>query len=301
MGNFSRIIKYGWAGFVRNSWVSTATIGIMVLALAVVSSLMILDNITETFVSELQGKVDISVYFNADADETGMLKLQYELEAREDVREVEYISRDDALASFRDRHRDNELLMASLAELNNNPFQASLNIKAHESSRLASIASSVESSSVASIIDKVNFKENEVVIQKLNSITSSIDKIGLFFTFALSLIVVLITFNTIRLVIYSSREEISIMKLVGASDWFIRGPFLVAGALYGIIASITTWLLVFFILWIISANVGSVFPGTNVLGYWAGSFIGTLFTLLLFGVGLGTLSSFIAIRRYLKA
>lgn len=301
MTNLLRVIKYGWMGFIRNRLVSTATVGIMILALFVVSSLMILDNITETFISQLQSKVDISVYFDAEADETGILKLQYDLEAREDVSEVEYVSRDDALASFKDRHRDNELLMASLAELNNNPFQASLNIKAHESSQLASISSFVEGSSAASIIDKVNFKENEVVIQKLNSITSSIDRIGLFFTFALSLIVVLITFNTIRLVIYNSRDEISIMKLVGASDWFVRGPFIVTGALYGAIASITIWLLVFFILWIISEKVGSVFPGTDVLGYWTGSLISTLFMLLLFGVGLGIVSSLVAIRRYLRA
>ena len=300
MDNFFRIIKYGWIGFWRNRWVSTATVGIMVLALSVASSLMIIGNITETFVAELQGKVDISVYFKTEAEEAKILKLQYELETVEAVKEVEYISREDALALFKERHKDNELLMASLAELSNNPFQASLNIKAHEASQLSSIASFVEGSSVAEIIDKVNFKENEKVIQKLTSITSSIERIGLFFTLALTLIVVLITFNTMRLVIYNSREEISIMKLVGASDWFVRGPFVVAGALYGFVASITTWLMVFFIIWIISERVGSVFPGTDVFGYWTGNFFSTFLMLMFFGVGLGTLSSFIAIRRYLK-
>lgn len=301
MINFSRIIKYGWIGFWRNIWVSTATVGIMILVLSVISSLMIIGNITETFVNELQGKVDISVYFNTNAEESKILKLQYELEAQSDVKEVEYISRDNALISFKERHKDNELLMASLAELANNPFQASLNVKAYDASQLSAIASSVETSSVSSIIDKVNFKENEKVIQKLSSITSSIDKIGLFFTLVLSLIVVLITFNTIRLVIYSSRDEISVMKLVGASDWFVRGPFLVAGALYGSISAIATWLLVFFTLWIISERVGSVFPGTDIFGYWAGSFFSIFLMLIFFGVGLGVLSSFIAIRRYLKA
>lgn len=300
MSNFFRIFKYGWLGFWRNIWVSTATIGIMVLALSVLSGLTLIGNITDTFVSELEGKVDISVYFIQEAEELSIKDLQYKLEARQEVREVEYISRDKALDLFRERHKDNELLMASLTELGANPFQASLNIKAHEASQFSAINSFIETSAAKEIVEKINYKENEKVIQKLTAITSSIERIGIFFTVALALIVILITFNTMRLVIYNYRDEISVMKLVGASDWFIRGPFVVAGLMYGAIAAAFTWGLVFVILWIVSEKVGTVFPGTDIFTYWTTNLTATLGMLFAFGVGLGTISSFIAIRRYLK-
>lgn len=301
MVNLLRIIKYGWIGFWRNFWVSAATIGIMVLALSVLSMLLIVGNIADTFVKELQGKVDVSVYFNQEADEAKILQLQYALEARPDIRDVEYISRDNALSLFRNRHKDSELLMASLSELNSNPFQSSLNIKAQRASQFDAIVSFIEKFPKSSdIIEKVNYKENEKIIQKLASITSSIENIGLFLTLALSLVAMLITFNTVRLVIYGYREEISVMKLVGASDWFIRGPFIVAGALYGLFSAAITWAAFLLIVWIISEKAGTVFPGTDILAYWTDNFVNIFVLLLSFGVGLGVVSSFIAIGRYLR-
>lgn len=300
MNTFLQIIRYGWSGFWRNIWVSTATVGIMALALSVVSVLLVLGNITDTFVKELQGKVDVSVYFQKDSDETKILQLQYALEAREDIREVEYISRDAALELFKERHRDSEILMASLAELTANPFQGSLNIKAQTASQFDAIVSFIEGSVSAQMIEKINYKENEKIIERLTAITSSIEKIGLFFTVGLALIVILVTFNTIRLVIYNYRDEISVMKLVGASDWFIRGPFVVAGLLYGLFAALFTWFVFFIIVWIISEKTGSIFPGTDILAYWAGNSFGILALLFALGMGLGAVSSFIAIGRYLK-
>lgn len=279
---------------------STATVSIMVLALFVVSSVMVLGNVADTFIADLKGKVDISVYFKESADESAIKDLQYAIEAKEEVREVEYVSKDNALSLFKERHKDNELLMASLTELNANPFQASLNIKAYDSSDFEGITSYIENSSSAGIIEKINFKENEKVISRLSAITSSIERIGLFFAFALSAIAILITLNTLRLVIYNYREEISVMKLVGASDWFIRGPFIITGALYGLAAGLLTWLIVFLLLWLVSGKIGSIFPGTDVFAYWAGNFFGTTLFLITFGAALGALSSFIAIRKHLK-
>lgn len=300
MTNLLRVIKYGWSGFWRNIWVSTATVGIMILALSVVSILLILGNVTDTFVKELQGKVDVSVYFQKDSDEAKIKQLQYALEARQDIKDVEYISQDVALELFKDRHKDSEILMASLEELAANPFQGSFNIKAQTASQFDAIVSFIENSANAEIIDKINYKENEKIIGRLTAITSSIEKIGLFFTVGLAVIVILVTFNTVRLVIYNYRDEISVMKLVGASDWFIRGPFVVAGLLYGLFAAFFTWLVFFVIVWIISEKTGAIFPGTDILAYWTGNSFGILALLLALGMGLGAFSSFIAMGRYLK-
>ncbi len=300
MNNFSRIFKYGWFGFVRNLWVSFATVGIMILALSVVSSLLIIGSITDGFVKDLQGKVDVSVYFRQKLEESKIVELQSALGARSDVREVEYISSEKALDLFKERHKDNELLMASLAELSSNPFQASLNIKANETSQFTAIVSFIETSPIKDLIEKINYKQNEKMIERLTSITSSIENFGIFFTFALSFVAVVITFNTIRLVIYNSKDEITVMKLVGASDWFIRGPFVIAGILYGIFSAIFTWLAFSLIVWLLSEKAIIVFPGADILGYWSSSAFGIIALLLGFGISLGAVSSFIAISRYLK-
>ncbi|MBI1888527.1 MAG: ABC transporter permease [Candidatus Spechtbacteria bacterium] len=300
MNNFRRIFKYGWLGFSRNIWISTATISIMTLALSVVSGLLLLHNITGTFVRDLEQKIDVSVYLKQETEESKVKELTAALKSRADVMEVEYVSRDQALEIFKNRHKDNELLITSLKELDQNPFQGSLNIKAQKASQFEAIVSFLEGYAGKEIIEKVNYRENETVIKKLTAITSSIQKIGLFFAALLSLVVILVTFNTIRLVIYNYRDEISIMKLVGAGDWFIRGPFIVAGSLYGVFSAILAWVAFFFIVWVISQKTGALFPGTDILAYWSGNFFWTIFLLVSLGVGLGVLSSFIAIRRYLK-
>jgi len=300
MSNLRKIFKYGWLGFWRNPWVSFATIGIMVLALSVVSSLLIIGNITDGFVAELHGKVDVSVYFKQESDEAQITLLQRSLETRSDVRGVEYISSEKAMHLFKERHKDNELLTASLAELSGNPFQASLNIKANQASQFDAIVSFIESSQIKDLIEKINYKQNEKVIQRLTSITSSIENFGIFFTFALSFVAVVITFNTIRLVIYNYKDEIAVMKLVGASDWFIRGPFVITGILYGLVSAIFTWLAFFLIVWLLSEKAITVFPGADLLGYWLKNAFGIIVLLLGFGVSLGAVSSFIATSRYLK-
>lgn len=300
MNNFLRIFKYGWIGFLRNIWISVATISVMVLALSVVSGLLVVGNIADTFIKDLEGKVDVSVYFHQEADESKVTKLQQQLAARSDVREVEYVSKDEALTLFKERHKDNKLLMDSLVELDTNPFQPSLNIKAQKASQFDAIVSFVESSEISDIIEKVNYKENERIIQKMTALIASIENTGMFFTLLLSIVAVLITFNTIRLVIYTYRDEISVMKLVGAGDWFVRGPFVVAGLLYGALAAFLTWTAFFLLVWIFSDKVEALFPGTDVLSYWSGSALSILLLLLSFGVCLGVFSSFIAIRRYLQ-
>lgn len=300
MNAIARIIKYGWQGFWRNFWVSSATIGIMTLALSVVSLLLVVGNIADTFIHELQGKVDISVYFELNASENEILDMQKKIESLPEVREVEYISRDQAISIFKERHKANELLMASLEELDSNPLQASLNIKAQEASQFGSIVSFVEGSDALGVVAKINFKENEKIISRLNSVTSSIENIGVFITFLLSFVAMLITFNTIRLVIYNYREEISVMKLVGAGDWFIRGPFIITGSLYGFVAGMITWSAFFLGLWLISEKVGAVFPGTDIYLYWKNNISQTLSILAGLGIGIGSVSSYVAVRRYLK-
>ena len=222
------------------------------------------------------------------------------LEELPEVREVRYVSRDEALELFRNRHQDNEVLLESLDELDENPLQATLSIKATKAVYLASITSYLEASSFTGIIDKIDFRENEKLIDKLLSITSSIKTIGIVASIVLGIFVALVTFNTIRLAIYASREEIYIMRLVGASNWYIRGPFLVTGALYGIAASFITIFLFFITTWMFAPKFSLLFSEVDLFSYFTGNIIFIGFFLLFAGVLLGVVSSYVATHRYLK-
>ena len=111
MLTFNRVLRYGWTNFWRNIWISSATLVIMVLALSVVAGLFMGNAVTDSFVSALESKVDVSVYFKPEVSEPEILRAQKALEGLSDVREVRYVSRDRALELFRERHKDNATLL----------------------------------------------------------------------------------------------------------------------------------------------------------------------------------------------
>ena len=113
--------------------------------------------------------------------------------------------------------------------MGDNPLEASLNIKAKLIDNYESIASFLESTRFSAMVDTVNYRQNQKVIEKLSSILSTVRNSGFIAILVLGFIAVLVTFNTIRLKIYSMREEIGVMRLVGASNWYIRGPFIIEG------------------------------------------------------------------------
>ena len=211
-----------------------------------------------------------------------------------------YISQEEALIKFKEQHKDNPILLQSLEELDINPLEASLNIKAQETSQYASINQFLEGVYYQDIIDKVNYMQNKEVIEKLNKIVMDVKTGGLALSFLLALIVFLVTFNAIRLAIYSSREEINVMRLVGASNWFIRGPFIIEGVLYGIIATIVTLVLLYPLFYFVSPKISSFLPIGDVFSYFQTNLLSFFLLLLGIGVILGGFSSFIAVRKYLK-
>ena len=147
----------------------------------------------------------------------------------------------------------------------------------------------------------MNYLENKVVIDKLSSIIKVVENMGFILMLFFGINAILVAFNTIRLAIYALHEEISVMRLVGASNWYIRGPFLLEGMLYGITAAIFTIAVAYPFIIYISPKVEAFIPGVNMLDYFHQNFF--VFFLLLLGGGivLGVVSSVIAMRRYLRA
>ena len=296
---FVRIIKSGVTSFWRNKWLSSSAISMMSLAILGITSLLLVNVLINSLTANLEDKIDISVYFNLDASEDEILDARVDLVKLSEVRSAEYISTEEALKRFKSKHQDNNILMQSLDELDSNPLEASLNIKAQQASQYESIVGFFDQEKYSKIIDKINYLENKAVIARLTSITRSIRQIGLVILLVLAGLAVLVTFNTIRLTIYSSRKEIKVMKLVGASNWFAKGPFIVEGALYGVIAAIISLFVLYPFLWYLSPKITSYLPSTDLFYFFQANIIVLFLIQILVGVFLGTVSSMVAIRRYL--
>jgi len=297
---FKRVLTSGWLNFKRGGLISAATILVMTLTLIVIQGLVFFTVIADTLLNQVADKVDISVYFKTDAEEEEILNIKKEASKLSEVEQVEYVSREAALLTFKEKYKDNELLNQALEELGNNPLEASLNVRARDPRQYASVAKFFEAERFKEVVSKVNYSENQKIIDRLASIIAGVRRIGLGITLVLVVISVLVAFNTVRLAIYNAREEIGIMKLVGATNWFVRGPFVIEGILHGSIAGMLTILLFVPATAWMGPKFENFFGGVNMFSYLSGNFFETLGILVGTGVFLGVISSLIAVRRHLR-
>ena len=296
----SRIFHYGFVNFGRNALLSLATVAVMVLALLVFLSLMIFNVVTDEAVSLVQDKIDISVYFKTTAQEDQILAIKRNIETLSEVKNVDYISRDRALEIFKESHKDDATIASAISELNNNPLQASLNVKAHDPNDYGKIAGYFTGANVAENVDSISYSRNQVVIDRLNAIIRNVNRSGFGLTLALTLLAGLVIFNTIWLAIYSNREEIGIMRVVGASNSLVRGPYVIEGIISGVLAAVLSVIIAAPVIFYISPYVKEFIPGFNVFMYFYQNILHLFMYQVLFGVLMGSVSSFIAVRRYLK-
>jgi len=295
-----RILKYGFQSFWRNGWLSTATVIVMVLALITFQGILLFNPVTDAAVASIQDKIDIAVYFRRTAAEDDILALKKSVEQLPTIKSVEYISSADALASFKESHKNDVILSQALAELTQNPLPASLNIKAKDSKDYPAINSYLSGQNFGAIVDKVTYGQNKNVIDRLNKIIDTLNRMGLATTLFIAFAASLVAFNTIRLALYSNRDEIGIMRLVGASNTFIKGPYIVNGILYGFFGAIVTIALTAPLMKIISPVVIRLIPEMDLQVYFYANLPQLLGYLFAFGAGLGIVSSWVAIRRYLR-
>lgn len=301
-----RVIRAGFFSFWRNGFVSLSSILVMMVTLFVIGSTIFSGVVLRSTLDQIKDKVDINVYFVTGAAESDILSMKKKLEQLPEVKTpVVYVSRAEALEAFKKRHETDEFTLQALDELGENPLGAALNIKAKDPSQYEGIAQFLQgrnalSSGGETIIDKVNFYQNKEAIDRLTKIINSANSLGFVLTILLIAISILITFNTLRLVIYMSRDEISVMRLVGASNRYIKGPFFVAGALYGFVSAIITLILFYPITLWLGSTTESFFVGFNVFRYYASNFPQFFLVLVISGVAIGSISSYLAVRKYLR-
>jgi cell division transport system permease protein len=296
----SRIFHFGFKNFWRNGWLSAATIAITTLALLVFASLILFGVVTDRAASSIQDKIDISVYFNTNTSEDQILNIKQSLEGLSEVQIVTYVSRDQALEIFKNNHVNDPTISQAVNELDTNPLEASLNVKAKQPDQYAAIASYLASQDLSQYIDSVSYTQNQQVIERLAKIVGTVETGGYVVTILLALVAGLVVFNTIRLAIYSNRDEIGVMRVVGASNALVRGPYVVEGMMCGAIAAVASLILAAPVLSFVSPYLDVLIPGLGLFHYFYTHIFQLLIYELLFGVIIGALSSFFAVRRYLR-
>lgn len=297
---FKRVVKLGFTNFYRNSWLSLGTSLVIGVTLFVISSFVIF-NILINYTSEnLQNKIDISVYFYDNATDEQVLIIKNQISKRSDVSEVKYISKADALEIWNSRQMDERI--KNLVTVDNNPLPRSLEIKATNPDHLEEIASYLNKDEYKDLVRKVDYQENKDIIKKLNSVIAFSRKLGIALSIVFILISILVILNTIRLTIVTRKDELEIMRLVGANNNFIKIPFFVESVLYGIFASLLSLIIL-----AVGFNILTPYI-THYLGDlsidFSHFFASNLFIIILIqlaiSISLSVVCSWISIRKYLK-
>jgi cell division transport system permease protein len=302
--HLKRIIRSGYHNFIRSGFTSIASVLVMVITLFVITSLIFIQASLNASLNDIKEKVDVTVYFVPGAEEPAIKEIKSSLENLPEIKDINYTSQTEALMNFKEKHANDYLTLQALDELDENPLGASLNIKAQDPTQYESISKYFEDDGALSrgaltIIDKIDYHQNKIVIDRLNSIIAGAQKLGFVISLVLILISIIITFNTIKLIIYMSREEINVMKLVGAGVKYVQGPFIVTGILVGVVASLLT-IILFIPISIWLGNQMTDFLSLNLYTYYKSNFLQLFIIMLGSGILLGGISSSLAIVRYLR-
>lgn len=299
---FARALKFAFRDFGRNIWLSLATCAVLILALFSVNALISFNALAGNIISSVKDQVDVSVFLKSDVTTQQATAFQDKLRKLPEVQDIVYISKAQALDSFKQKYQDNPKILEAINEVGANPLVDAIVVRAKNLGDYDKILSFLGLAENQNIIKYQNFTDHQKVIDRVNSISEKVRYFSLGLTGFFALIAILIVFNAIRLMIYTHREEIGVMRLVGASNWFIRLPFLLESVLYVIFA----WAISIGLLY---AILGSIQPyivaftetySFNLIGYYNHNFLLIFGAELIAVVALNVVSSGIAIGRYLK-
>lgn len=294
--------KFATQNFWRNLGLSVITVFILMLTLFTVSLVATMNLLADRTIAAVEEKIDIDIYFRDGIAEEDIISAQLFLENIPEVKNVRYVSKEAALEKFTESHADNPDIQSALTELDDNPLPATLVVQAYALEDYSRIIQQFENSEFNVYVTDKDFSDHQTVIESLSAITERVYQFGIAVSAIFVVISVIMMFNTIRLGIYSHRGEIAIMKLVGATNWFVRGPFVLEGVLYAIISSALAMGLLWLVVFVSAPYVNNFFLGYNFnLDIFFYSNFFTIFVIqFLFSLVLAAGSGMISISRYLK-
>lgn len=290
----------GWQNVTRDSGIAVANIFILMVPILLASTLFMIRDVSAFLVKEIQGMANISIYFNESVSEDDIMKVKDRIKQISGIDQVEYVSKDQAMERFAQRHADDPVLLESLQEVNGNPFLATLDVSAISPDQYAQVQDLLAGQDYVDMINKINYNEKKGTIEKIFWLTNGAQRMGMMLFVILGVISVMVTFNTVRMAIMSHGVEVGIQRLVGASRWFVRGQFLVEGLIFGILAAMFSLMLTALVCWYASPGLATLLSGMNI---WQ-NLMENMWTLFgiqaAIGAGLGMFSSVIAVGKYLK-
>jgi cell division transport system permease protein len=300
---FWRVMHAGSRNFMRNAWLSTAATAVMTITLTIIVISFISSSALSSTIKGVTDKIDVSIYLNDAVTPAQRQTFQAALTADADVASVNYVSKADALTSYERQISGNQQLLEGL-QLAGNPLPASLEVKAKDPKKLDSIIAITNEPQYHVFLDPTAppsyHGTNKDAINRIVSVSNFFKTSELVASLIFVVISTLIIFNTIRMAIFTRREEIEIMKLVGATKWFIRGPFIFEAAMYGIIAALIAVVLSYIILLGGGPKLGSYINVQSTINFFRAYPVLIIAGELVVGIFIGAFSSMLALSRYLK-
>lgn len=301
---FTRIVHAGIVNFARNAWLAAAAMAVMIITLTIVLFSIITNATFANTIAQITDKIDVSVYLKESADESAGRGLARDLRRLPNVKEVTYLSKEEALDRYREQNANNPALLSAINETDN-PIPATIQIKPRELDKIQDIRNFLNKPDAKKLWEDVSYRDDrKSAIDKIAHATNILQRAGIVTVLVFALISMLIIFNTIQMAIFNRRDELTIMRLLGASTWYIRGPFVVETIIYGVLSAFISVLLIHSMFVASSSALQASSLGLLDIGYAASYFRGHFWQLLtmqvVLGILIGAASSVIATKRYLK-
>jgi cell division transport system permease protein len=307
INTFRRVVRTGLLNFVRNAWLAVAAIAVMVVTLTIILFSIVANATFSNTIQQITDKINISVYLKDSVTPNQRDDLMRQLKTLPNVKDVKYVSKADALTKYRADNAGNQSLLQAVTETGN-PLPASISIDPVDPSQIQTIKDYLDKPNNKTLQDPqagTSYSgDRKAAIDKISHATNVLQRVGVIAVLVFAVISVLIIFNTIQMAIFNRRDELTIMRLLGATTWYIRGPFVVESIMYGVIAAIASILIVNSVFITASSALQASSLGLLDIEY-SGRYFHmhflTLLTLQLgIGIVIGAVSSVIATRRYLK-
>jgi cell division transport system permease protein len=285
-------MKTTWTNIRRSPYQAFAAILIMMLTFLVISFFTFLIGGSSKIVNYFESKPQVTAFFKNEAKQSDINTLESDLQSTGKIASVKYVSKDQALKIYREQNKNDPLLLDLVTA---DILPASLEISALKIEDLSSISDTLKNSP---IVQEVVFQKD--VVSTLTAWTSALRKIGLVLIVVLSLVSMFIMVTIIGIKISQKKDDIEIMRLIGATNWYIRWPFIFEGMFYGAIGAFFGWLISSIALWYVTPFLASFLRGIPVLPVSPVAILELLVIELVLAAFLGAFSSFLAVLRYLK-
>lgn len=301
MVGFFRIVKFAFQDIARNLSLSFMTVLILILMLLSINTLLVIRVLTDQAVASVKDKIDLSIFFKNDAKEKQIEEIKSHINSFPEVVKLTFITREQALESFKKEHSGNTEILSSLDELAQNPLGPSLVVKTRDPNDYKKITASLDVPEYAAIIEAKTFTDTEKTIDRIRAITKQVEQFSFGLSALFAFIAFLIIFNTIRVAVYTQRIEISIKRLVGATSWFIRGPYVVEALVFSLIATGMSYGFAILSTRFLDPYISVVFESRAFLTDYFSSNMVTIISLEFFAVlALTIFTSLLAMRKYLR-